>query len=380
MEFSNAKSFLLLFLLFLGSRLIAQSFSTQEGFQEYFIENISKLNAIEGFWKVKPTKYIHKMSIPDQEYIVAIIKKNINNYYESTYKAYKIENGFYSPGNYDITIQNYVGNNYSIKLVKYTSNYTLNGSFELPNGNSYFSFRINVTRMIRQEFPGLFDDVNAEVQWSYIKIFPTQNDITRYSQQAQQIKPKVIDMSTGTCFAISSNGLIATNYHVINEAKTLKIIGVNGIFSKKYSAKIVASDKNNDLALLKIDDYSFSTLGNIPYVVKSKTIDVGSEVIVLGYPLTASMGEEIKLTSGIISAKSGFQGDITSYQTTAPVQPGNSGAPLFDKNGNLIGIINAKHTNAENAGYAIKSSYLLNLIESLPQYEYFGQSEPPVSG
>ena len=77
------------------------------------------------------------------------------------------------------------------------------------------------------------------------------------------------------------------------------------------------------------------------------------------------MGEEIKLTDGIISSKSGFQGDVTTYQVTAPIQPGNSGAPLFDKDGFLIGIINAKHSQAENAGYAIKTNYLLNLIDAL---------------
>ena len=78
------------------------------------------------------------------------------------------------------------------------------------------------------------------------------------------------------------------------------------------------------------------------------------------------MGDEIKLTNGIISSKSGFQGDVTAYQISAPVQPGNSGGPLFDEKGNLIGVINAKHLGAENASYAIKSSYLINLINLMP--------------
>jgi len=83
---------------------------------------------------------------------------------------------------------------------------------------------------------------------------------------------------------------------------------------------------------------------------------------VLGYPLRATMGDEIKLTNGIISSKTGFQGDVTSYQISAPVQPGNSGGPLFNDKGELIGVINAKHAGAENASYAIKSSYLMNLL------------------
>jgi S1-C subfamily serine protease len=78
------------------------------------------------------------------------------------------------------------------------------------------------------------------------------------------------------------------------------------------------------------------------------------------------MGDEVKLTNGIISSKTGFQGDVTSYQISVPIQPGNSGGPLFDENGNIVGIINAKHAQAENASYAVKTTYLTNLIESLP--------------
>ena len=78
------------------------------------------------------------------------------------------------------------------------------------------------------------------------------------------------------------------------------------------------------------------------------------------------MGKEIKITDGIISSKSGFDGDITSYQIIAPIQAGNSGGPLFDKEGNLVGVINAKHRGADNATYAIKSNILANLMELLP--------------
>ena len=76
------------------------------------------------------------------------------------------------------------------------------------------------------------------------------------------------------------------------------------------------------------------------------------------------MGDEIKLTTDVISSKTGFQGDVSLYQISAPVQPGNSGGPLFDSKGNLIGIVSSKHMGAENVGYAIKTSYLMNLVES----------------
>lgn len=169
---------------------------------------------------------------------------------------------------------------------------------------------------------------------------------------------------SGTGFALK-NGYVLTNHHVIDEANTIDIYGVAGDFTRSYKAKVIGSDKVNDLALLKISDSDFKGFGNIPYSFKYKLSDVGGDIYVLGYPLTATMGEEIKLTNGIISAKTGFDGDVSQYQISAPVQPGNSGGPLLDYDGNVIGVICAKHRGAENVTYAIKTSQVRNLIESV---------------
>jgi S1-C subfamily serine protease len=203
-------------------------------------------------------------------------------------------------------------------------------------------------------FKILFSKDNKEE--TYIKLFPTNNN---------NFGSNEYEISSGTGFAISSNGYIVTNHHVIENAKSIVVKGINGDFNTEYNAEIKLSDRNNDLAILQIVDSKFKTLGTIPYLISTKTYDVGSSIYVLGYPLRATMGDEIKLTNGIISSKSGFQGDITSYQITAPVQPGNSGGPLFDNKGNILGIINAKHAGAENASYAIKAIYLNNLIDLL---------------
>ena len=83
----------------------------------------------------------------------------------------------------------------------------------------------------------------------------------------------------------------------------------------------------------------------------------------------SAMGKEIKVTDGIINAKSGFDGDITTYQISAPIQKGNSGGPLFDDKGNFIGINSAgiRKDVADNVAYSIKSNYILNLIDVLPK-------------
>lgn len=168
---------------------------------------------------------------------------------------------------------------------------------------------------------------------------------------------------SGSGFALK-NGYLVTNFHVIDGASSISVKGIKGDFNKSYSATVVGSDKGNDIALLKISDSSFTGFGTIPYAISNSSAEVGEDVFVLGYPLTSTMGDEIKLTTGIISSKTGFQGDVSLYQISAPIQPGNSGGPLFDKKGNIIGVVSAKHAGAENVGYAIKSSYLRNLIES----------------
>jgi S1-C subfamily serine protease/uncharacterized protein YgiM (DUF1202 family) len=218
---------------------------------------------------------------------------------------------------------------------------------------------LNSDYYITFENHSYFTLLNSGDKTMYLKLYPTADD--NIGQNTNKT-----EKSSGTGYAISSNGYIVTNHHVTSGSTSIKIRGVNGDFSKTYTAKVVIEDKNNDLSIIKIDDPSFTSLGTIPYIIANRASDVGSSVFVLGYPLRATMGDEVKLTNGIISSKSGFQGDVTSYQITAPVQPGNSGGPLFDDKGNIIGIINAKHVGAENASYAVKASYLMNLIDLMP--------------
>jgi S1-C subfamily serine protease len=148
-------------------------------------------------------------------------------------------------------------------------------------------------------------------------------------------------------------------------------VNINGK-EEKFPAKILVKDKVNDLVILKIDQKGFDLGQEIPYSFDFKTLDVGEEVFTLGYPMVDVMGEEQKFTDGRISAKSGIDGDITTYQITTPIQPGNSGGPLFDsETGNVIGIVsstlNRDVYNAENVNYALKSNLLKNLIDSSPE-------------
>ena len=97
-------------------------------------------------------------------------------------------------------------------------------------------------------------------------------------------------------------------------------------------------------------------------------MDVGGSVFTIGYPHALSgMGKEAKFTDGKISSKTGYNGSINSFQTSIPVQPGNSGGPIFNDNGQLIAVINAKFKDGDNVSYGIKLNYVKNLIELLTE-------------
>lgn len=174
-------------------------------------------------------------------------------------------------------------------------------------------------------------------------------------------------IASGTGFFIDPRGYIVTNHHVIDGACGIDVFVTKSGKTYTYKAKSVVVDKSNDLAIIKIADNTFAKLTPVPYTIGSGTKDVGTSIFAMGYPQLSYLGEEIKVTDGIISSKTGYQGDITTYQISAPIQPGNSGGPLFDKNGLLVGITNAGVSELDNVGYAIKVSYMNNLIEASPE-------------
>lgn len=253
-----------------------------------------------------------------------------------------------------------------------------NGIYSLEYRIKYFnydgSYRVGEDEtenlLLLQESPVLmtFQRLDGK-KISLYKLYPKDG-----LDQSGSTTQHSVGKSSGTGFFVSSNGYIITNYHVVDGARNIKVTKVNGDSYKKYSAKVEVSDKQNDLAIIKITDPTFSAIGTLPYSFKFSAANVGEDCFVLGYPLVSTMGTDIKLTNGIISSRTGFNGSISEYQMSAPVQPGNSGGPLFDKNGNVIGVVCAKHAGAENAGYAIKASYIRNLVELLPQNITFPQT------
>lgn len=197
----------------------------------------------------------------------------------------------------------------------------------------------------------------------FVKTFPNTN--TENSSNENTASEEVFT-SMGSGILISGR-VVATNYHVIENAEVIKIsLNDKDGRGETYNGRILCIDRTNDLALLTIKDSKFSEREPAPFSLARSNIDVGSSIFTMGYPLASVLGDELKVTDGIISSNSGYEGDITTYQISAPLQPGNSGGALFDRKGHLVGITSAGVSSAENIGYAIKTSYLLNLIDSSP--------------
>ncbi|MFA8299067.1 MAG: trypsin-like peptidase domain-containing protein [Hyphomicrobiales bacterium] len=188
---------------------------------------------------------------------------------------------------------------------------------------------------------------------------------------------KQMEPETASGLVLSEKGYILTNEHVIRDKTSIWIDVLEENIKHSYRAQVIRVDDYADLAVLKIDDPRFKGFAQIPYLFSIIGTQVGDVVYSLGYPMIDMQGEEIKVTDGIISSKTGFQNDLRTYQITASIQPGNSGGPIINKSGMVIGIANSGIPDADNVGYAVKSSYIVNLIETIsgvdvPNYPAYG--------
>jgi len=161
----------------------------------------------------------------------------------------------------------------------------------------------------------------------------------------------------GTGFAITANGYIATNYHVINGADSIYVQNAKG---DSYKTEVIYIDPTYDIAILEIVDSSFKESTPLPYTFKEVEADLGQDVFTIGFPR-----EEAVYGRGYLSSSTGFGGDTVAYQVSIPVNPGNSGGPVLDDNGNVIAIINGKQKEADGAAFAVKTSYLLQSLEAI---------------
>ena len=141
------------------------------------------------------------------------------------------------------------------------------------------------------------------------------------SSSASGSKVQSGTVSSGSGIFIGSNGIVATNHHVIDGARSIKVSQELAGLRIEYNATVAVADAANDLALLRVSDSEFSPLPKLNYKLCGNALEKGSKVYAFGYPMALSgMGTEVKITDGMINALSGFDGDVKSYQMSAPIQ------------------------------------------------------------
>lgn len=174
--------------------------------------------------------------------------------------------------------------------------------------------------------------------------------------------------SSGTGFFINDKGSIVTNAHVVKGCQTISVksrdLGV-------YTASVITTDAKNDIAVLQLEKFDKKS----PYPALNYRARLGESSYVFGYPLTGVLSDTGNFTTGSVSSLQGIGNDSSKLQISTPVQPGNSGGPVLDDKGNLIGIVVGKldalkniaatKDIAQNVNFAIKSQILDGVLQAI---------------
>lgn len=190
-------------------------------------------------------------------------------------------------------------------------------------------------------------------------------DVIKKNQQYQgtlinEVKSKVPGdvrvISGGSGFLIDPKGYIITNAHVLKGSGAV-VVNSQG---QEFNAIIAHVDAEKDLAILKINDADYEPLQTLPYSIRKTSSDLGEQVFTLGYPRN-----DIVYGEGYLSARTGYNSDSLSYQVQISANPGNSGGPVFNNNGEVIGILSTRQAQAEGVAFAVKSKNIYAMVDDL---------------
>ena len=163
--------------------------------------------------------------------------------------------------------------------------------------------------------------------------------------------------SGGTGFLIDGKGYLVTNAHIIRNSENIAVINSKG---EEFKAVVIKKDNAKDIAILKIEDKAFKPMGTLPYGISKTGNEVAEPIYTLGYPRN-----DIVYSEGYLSARTGYNGDTLSCQLGIAANRGNSGGPVFNRNGDVIGVLSNKETESEGVAFAIQSRYIFDAIDEL---------------
>ncbi len=178
--------------------------------------------------------------------------------------------------------------------------------------------------------------------------------VARFRLSIAQI---ITPTGTGTGFVYDPAGLVVTNAHVVKDRGRITVI-LNGV---EYRGQVLNRNEDADLAVVKVDsdsDFTAVSLGSAGRVA------LGEDVMALGFPLSSQLGDNLTVTRGIVSARREFEG-YEYFQTDAALNPGNSGGPLLNRDGDVIGVITFGIAEAEGVAFALSVDELNSSLEAL---------------
>lgn len=170
---------------------------------------------------------------------------------------------------------------------------------------------------------------------------------------------------TGTAFYVSSSGLAVTSLHVVDGCREVRVEGANSV------SAMVSADFANDIALIQVSDSAgaVATFSDNPGAIKQ-----GAEVVVFGFPLNAVLSSGGNVSPGVVSALTGLGNNTSQIQITAPIQPGSSGSPVFNRKGQVVGIVTAKLSDkamaretgeiGQNVNFAVSGQNLRRFLDA----------------
>ena len=178
--------------------------------------------------------------------------------------------------------------------------------------------------------------------------------------------------TAGTGFSLGSSGYIITNYHVVKDAKQINVKYLNGDIAK---AEAIVKDESNDIVFLKPENSPKLPGANIS-LGDSSEMRIGDKVFTIGFPMSNILGHQPGYSEGVINSLAGMGDDPKTFRISIPIQSGNSGGPLFNEKGEVVGIVSSSLDSAntfqvfgnapQNVNFAIKSTFVKNLLPMVP--------------